>query len=89
VSDGVPLVWRVLSSLPHLLVGLWLLWLVFVPVQLKRLLRRNPAAHQLSKSGELMSFREILAVGCLGGFILLTFITAFCSWITLKLNGVI
>ena len=80
---------RALLSLPHALVVLWVLWLVFLPGQLRYLLREDAASHQLKKSGELLNFREIFAVGCVGGFILLTFITAYCTWLTLQLGGVI
>ena len=79
---------KVLVNQPHLLIILWLLWLVFVPGQVKHLLRKDSASHQLRESGELMSFREIFAMGCVGGFILLTFITAYCSYLTLKLAGI-
>jgi hypothetical protein len=88
VSEEVPYIWRVLLSLPYLLVLPWLIWLFFLPGQIAYLLRKNSSSHQLAKSGELMNFREVFAVGCVGGFILLTFITAFCSYITLSLNHV-
>ena len=89
VSQGQPFIWSVLFNLPHPLVLMWLIWFFCLPAQLAYLFRKNSASHQLAKSGELMNFREVFAVGCIGGFILLTFITAFCSWITLKLNHVI
>jgi len=84
-----PLLVEILFNLPYPIVALWLLWFFFVPAQLGYLLRRDPHAHALRKGGELMSFREVLAVGCLGGFVLLTFITAFCCYITLSLAAVI
>jgi hypothetical protein len=74
---------QVLLNLPHPLEFFWLIWLILLPAQLRYLLRRDPASHQLSQTGELMSFREITAVGCLGGFILLSLIFAFCSYLTL------
>ena len=80
---------QVLLNLPHPLEFFWLVWLILLPPQLRFLLRSDPAAHSLQKSGELMSFREIAAVGCLGGFILLTFIFAFCSYLTLGHAGLI
>ena len=78
-----------LLNLPHALVLLWLLWFIFTPSQLIYLFRHNTESHRIPPSGELMNFREIIATGCLGGFILLTFITAYCSWITLSMNNVI
>jgi hypothetical protein len=81
--------WRVLLNLPHLLVLLWLGWLFFTPAQIAYLFRKNSASHQLAQSGELLNFREVLAVGCVGGFILLSFITAYCCYLTLSLAGVI
>jgi hypothetical protein len=36
-----------------------------------------------------MNFREIFAVGCVGGFILLTFVTAFCTYLILKTKELI
>ena len=70
-------------SLPHPLFELWVLWLIVVLFQIRYLVRRNRTG-QLSKTGELMNFREITAVGCVGGFILLTFITAFCIYLIMK-----
>lgn len=75
---------RVLYSLPHPLFELWVLWLIAVVIQLNYLLGKRRHSRQLSKSGEIMNFREIVAVGCLGGFILLTFITAFCIYLIMK-----
>jgi len=85
----LPAVWDVLLNLPHPLEFAWLIWLIVLPSQLRYLFRRNSQAHQLSKTGELMNFREISAIGCVGGFILLTFIFALCTWYTLSLNNVI
>jgi hypothetical protein len=84
-----PFMLEVLLNLPYPIVLLWVLWGAFVPWQVGYLFRRNPGAHQLSRTGELMNFREVLAVGCVGGFILLTLITAFCTYITLSLAGVL
>lgn len=78
-----------LVNLPHALVVLWLLWFIFTPSQLIYLFRYNSEAHRIPPSGELMNFREITATGCVGGFILLTFITLYCSWLTLSMNDVI
>ena len=80
---------QVLFNLPHPLEFIWVIWLLFIPGRIVYLLRRDPEAHQLSKSGELMNIREVLSIGCLGGFILLTFIFALCTWYTLTLNEVI
>ncbi|MCB1218122.1 hypothetical protein KDL44_12060 [bacterium] len=80
---------KFLLNLPHGLVLLWLIWTICTPWQVAYLFRRNNASHQLQKSGELMNFREIFATGCVGGFILLTFITLYCSWLTLSMNDVI
>ncbi|MDQ3023687.1 MAG: hypothetical protein M3R04_04760 [bacterium] len=78
-----------LLALPHFLVLLWVLWLIFTPTQVAHLLSRKNKPSELNKSGELMSFREIFAVGCVGGFLLLTFITAYCCWITLSVAGIL
>jgi hypothetical protein len=86
---GLPFIWRVVMNLPHPLVLMWVVWFFCVPAQLAYMFRKNPTAYQLSKTGELMNFREVVAVGCVAGFILLTFITAFCSYITLSLAGLI
>jgi hypothetical protein len=85
MPEGLPLWMRIATNLPYPLVALWIAWFFFTPAQLAYLFRKNPGAHQLSKTGELMNFREVLAVGCVAGFILLTFITAFCSYITLNI----
>jgi hypothetical protein len=79
----------ILLNLPHPLELIWLVWLILLPWQIRVLARKSKDSHQLSRTGELMSFREVLAVGCVGGFILLTFIFAFCSYITLRIAGVI
>ena len=76
-------------NLPHLLLLLWVLWFIFTPTQAAYLLSRKNKPSELPKSGELMNFREITAVGCVGGFILLTFITAYCCWITLSVRGLV
>lgn len=89
MPEGLPFWWRVLLNLPHPLVLLWLVWFFCTPAQVAYLFRKNPTSYQLNKSGELMNFREVLAVGCVGGFILLTFITAFCSWMTLSIAHLI
>ncbi len=89
MGQGAPYLLQVLLNLPHPLELIWLLWLVFLIPQARFLLRSDPGANQLSKSGELMSFREITAVGCVGGFILLSFIFAFCSYLTLENAGLI
>jgi hypothetical protein len=78
-----------LLALPHFLVLLWVLWFICTPTQTAYLISRKNKPSELHKSGELMSFREIFAVGCVGGFILLTFITAYCCWITLSVNGLV
>lgn len=78
-----------LLALPHLLVAFWFIWLVCTPAQVNYLLAKKNRAPQLQRTGELMSFREIAAVGCIGGFILLSFITAYCCWLTLSIAGVI
>jgi hypothetical protein len=85
----MPMLIRVLWNLPHFLVLGWLIWLVFVPRQVAYLLRKHDATEQLRRTSELMNFKEIFAVGCVGGFILLTFITAYCCYLTLRLGGVV
>ena len=80
---------EIVFALPHILVLLWIIWLIFTPTQAAHLLSRKNKPSELNKSGELMTFREILAVGCVGGFVLLTFITAYCCWITLSVAGII
>jgi hypothetical protein len=85
----LPYALRVLLSLPHFLVLGWLVWLAFVPRQVSYLLRKHDATEQLRRTSELMSFKEVFAVGCVGGFILLTFITAYCCYLTLRLAGIL
>ncbi len=85
----LPYLLRVVLSLPHFLVLGWLIWLACVPRQAAYLLRKHDATEQLRKTSELMNFKEIFAVGCIGGFILLTFITAYCCYLTLRLGGLI
>jgi hypothetical protein len=80
----LPFFQRLVLSLPHPLFELWVLWLFAVIFQLNYLFNKRRHTSQLSKSGEIMNFREIIAVGCLGGFILLTFITAFCIYLIMK-----
>lgn len=85
----MPLWWKIILNLPHPLELIWIVWLLLLPGQLAYLLRKDPQAHRIAKSGELVSFREIMAVGCVGGFILLTFIFAYATFITLRLAGII
>jgi hypothetical protein len=85
----LPMLMELLLNLPYPIVALWIIWGAFVPWQLGYLFRRNPQAHQLGKTGELMNMREVTAVGCIAGFILLSFITAFCTYITWRLAKVI
>jgi hypothetical protein len=80
---------EVLVNLPHPLELVWLVWACFVPGNLGYLLRKTDHAHQLSRTGELMNFREVRAVGCVGGFILLTFIFAYCTKLTLQMAGIL
>jgi hypothetical protein len=84
-----PLLVEMLLNLPYPIVALWVIWGALVPWQLGYLFRRNPQAHKIDKTGELMNFREVMAVGCVAGFILLSFITAFCTYITWKLAKLI
>jgi len=80
---------QVLLNLPHPLELVWLIWGCFVPGNLRYLLRKEDSAHALPKTGELMNFTEIRAVGCVGGFILLTFIFLYCAKLTLQLAGIL
>jgi hypothetical protein len=89
VSGPWRTVLNVLLNLPHPLELVWLVWACFVPGSLRYLLRKADHGHQLARTGELMNFREIRAVGCVGGFILLTFIFAYCAKLTLQMAGVI
>ena len=84
-----PLFTRVLFSLPHPLIEIWIIWLFFAIYYLNYLFGKRDHSKQLAKTGELMNFREIFAVGCIGGFILLTFITAFCTYLILKAKDLI
>lgn len=84
-----PLIVEVLFNLPYPVVALWIIWGAFIPAQLGYLFRKNPQSRQLAKTGELMNFREVTAVGCIAGFVLLSFITAFCTYLTLRLAHVI
>jgi hypothetical protein len=86
VADS--LLMRVLLNLPHPLELVWLVWACLVPSHLLYLLRKEKGS-QLSRTGELMNFHEIRAVGCVGGFLLLTFIFLYCCSLTLRLAGVI
>ena len=78
---------ELLLSLPHPLIEMWVVWLILLPWQIGRLV--NQGRTDLAKSGEIMSFREIIAVGCIGGFVLLSFITAFCIWLIMRSKGVL
>ena len=79
----------ILLSLPHPLPEIWVIWLILLIPRLKVLYGPKDASHQLSQTGELMSFKEIAAQGCLGGFILLTFITVFCTYLVMKTKHLI
>jgi hypothetical protein len=79
---------RILLNLPHPLELVWLGWACLFPSHLLYLLRKDKGS-ALSRSGELMNFHEIRAVGCVGGFILLTFIFLYCSSLTLRMAGII
>jgi hypothetical protein len=89
VPSELPYIVKVLLNLPHPLEFVWLVWLCFVPWHWRYLFLRREDPHQLSRSGELMNFTEIRAVGCLGGFILLSFIFLYCASLTLRLAGLI
>ena len=89
MDHELPFVLRVLLNLPHPLELIWLGWVIALPFQIRYLLRRHDPTAQLMKSGDLLNFREVAAVGCVGGFFILTFIFAFCSYLTLQLNHVI
>jgi hypothetical protein len=89
VASLVPFGYRLLVSLPHPLAEIWILWLIVVLFEIHYLLRRRDRTRQLSQSGELMNFREIKAVGCVAGFILLTFITAFCTYLVMRTKGLL
>jgi hypothetical protein len=89
VLARLPTLLELALGLPLPLVLLWVLWSAFTPTQIAHLLSRKNKPSALSKTGELMTFREILAVGCVGGFILLSFITAYCCWLTLQIAGII
>lgn len=83
MSPALRYILNVLLNLPHPLELVWLAWACFVPGNVRYLLRKEDTAHQLSRTGELMNFREIRAVGCVGGFLLLTFIFLYCCSLTL------
>ena len=90
MSDSLAHIWRVLLNLPHPLEFIWLVWLACLPGQCAYLLKESKgASSQLRATGELMNFKEIRALGCIGGFILLSFIFAYAASITLQLAGVI
>ena len=72
---------------PRILTEMWVVWLLLVPWQIGRLANKKPT--DLAKSGEIMTFREIIAVGCIGGFVLLTFITAFCTYLIMRTKGAV
>jgi hypothetical protein len=83
----VPSFLELLFNLPYVVVLLWLVWTILTPMQVGYLLNKKRQQRSLAKHGELFSFREVMAVGCVGGFILLTFITAFCCWVTWSAAG--
>jgi hypothetical protein len=85
----VPFLTRLLYSLPHPLIEIWIVWLFFAIYQLSYLFGRREHSRQLSQTGELMSYREVFAVGCVGGFILLSFVTAFCTYLILEAKGLL
>ncbi len=90
MADGLSNFLQVLINLPHPLELIWLVWLILLPGQCAFLLKQNKnPTSQLKRTGELMNFGEIRALGCIGGFILLSFIFAYAASITLKLAGVI
>lgn len=82
-------IWKFLINLPHPLEFIWLIWLFFLPGRIAYLVKLNSKHVSLKKGGELVSFQEIGAVGCIGGFLLLTFIFFYTASITLELAGVI
>lgn len=85
----IPSFMELLLNLPHPLPEIWLLWALALPWQVRYLLHKKNIRPQLDSGAELFNFRELLAVGCVGGFVLLTFITAYCLWLTLRLAGAI
>lgn len=85
----MPSVMEVLLNLPHPLPEIWLVWAVLLPWQVSYLINKKNIRSQLRSGAELFNFRELLAVGCVGGFILLSFIFAYCTWLTLRLAGAI
>lgn len=78
---------KFLLSLPHPLVEIWVLWLIAVPFALQYLFRKHDAGAQLRRTKELMNVRELGAVGCVAGFILLTFITVLSVYLIMKAKG--
>lgn len=80
---------KVLLNLPHPLELIWIIWGCAVPWHLRFLLGKAQSRSQLGPGGELLNFTEIRAVGCVGGFILLTFIFAYCASLTLRMAGLI
>ncbi|MCC7478319.1 hypothetical protein IT575_07640 [bacterium] len=85
----MPSVMEVLLNLPHPLPEIWLVWAVLLPWQVSYLINKKNIRSQLRSGAELFNFRELLAVGCVGGFILLSFIFAYCTWLTLRLAGAV
>lgn len=86
----MPTVMEVIFCLPHPLAEMWVVWLFVMLFQLNYMFnKKRNHTKQLQKSGELMSFREIAGVGCIGGFILLTFITVFCTYLVMKTKAVL
>lgn len=88
MPEGSSKLWWILINLPHPLEVIWLIWLFLLPGQIAYLVKQSKDKGQLRRTGELMSFKEIGAVGCIGGFILLTFIFAYAASITLELAGI-
>lgn len=80
---------HILLSLPHPLEFFWVIWFFAMLFQINYLFKQRNTSGQLQKSGEIMNFREVTAVGCIAGFILLTFITAFCTYLVMKTKGLI
>jgi hypothetical protein len=89
VPGKLPWILQALLNLPHPLELVWLLWGCFVPWHWNYLFRKADHAHQLSRTGELMNFTEIRAMGCVGGFVLLTFIFFYCASLTLRMADLI